>query len=49
MMNLLVEENAGDAREFYKYEERINGVNRMEVADLSQLTSYSFIALVPDE
>lgn len=49
MMNLLVEENAGDAREFYKYEERINGVNRKEVADLSQLTSYSFIALVPDE
>ncbi len=48
MMNLILEENAGNAEEYYKYEERINSVKLQDVRNLAKLKSYSFVALVPE-
>jgi len=48
VMNALVQEElAGDAREFYKYEERINSIKLKDVQSLSKIKGYSSIALVP--
>ncbi len=48
MMNLVAEENAGNAEEYYKYEDRINSVKLVDVKELSKLKGHSFIALVPE-
>ncbi len=51
MVNLLMDEMDGDAREFYEYEERIKKVNLDDVKALAKkvaLGDYSFFALVPE-
>ncbi len=48
MVDLISEENAGDAEEHYKYEERIKEVKLEDVRELSKLKNYSFVALVPE-
>ncbi|OGJ22074.1 hypothetical protein A3K73_06510 [Candidatus Pacearchaeota archaeon RBG_13_36_9] len=45
---LITEENAGNAEEFYKYEERINALKLEDVKKLAKLKNYSFMALVPE-
>jgi len=47
MNSLVQEELAGDAREFYRYEDKINSVKLEEVRKLSKIKGYSSIALVP--
>ena len=47
MINLILEENAGKAEEYYKYHDRINSVKLEDVRNLAKLKGYSFIALVP--
>ena len=47
MINLILEENAGKAEEYYKYHDRINSVKLKDVRNLAKLKGYSFIALVP--
>ena len=48
MIDLITEENAGNAEEYYRYEEQINSVKLEEVRKLAKLKGYSFIALVPE-
>ena len=48
MLNLILEENAGSAEEYYEYEQRINSIKLEDVRRLSRLNGYSFIALIPD-
>ncbi len=48
MTDLISEENAGNAEEYYKYEGRINSVKLEGVKKLAKLKGYSFIALVPE-
>ncbi len=48
MMGLICEENAGNAEEYYKYEERINSLNLEDVKKLAKIKNYSFMALVPE-
>jgi len=48
MVNLIAEENAGNAEEYYKYEKRVRDVKLEEVRKLAKLKGYSFIALVPE-
>ncbi len=48
MIGLILEENAGDVEEYYKYEDRINAIKLEEVRKLSKLKGYSFVALVPE-
>jgi predicted Zn-dependent peptidase len=47
MTELLFEEVGGDARNYYKYEDKINSVKLEDVRALSKLSGYSFAALVP--
>ncbi len=47
MVNLISEENAGNAEEYYKYEDRIKEVKLEDIKNLCKLDNYSFIALVP--
>jgi predicted Zn-dependent peptidase len=48
MLELVSEEIAGNAEEYYKYEERINSVKLEEVQNLGKLKGYSFVALLPE-
>ncbi len=48
MVDLLQDEIAGDASEYYRYEENIQKVKLKDVQELSKLKGYSFVALVPD-
>ncbi|MGV8151929.1 MAG: M16 family metallopeptidase [Candidatus Nanoarchaeia archaeon] len=48
MVELLSEEIAGDASNYYNYEENINKVKLDDVKKLTKLKGYSFVALVPD-
>ncbi len=48
MLELISEENAGNAGEYYKYEERINKLKLEEVKKLVKLKGYSFFALLPE-
>jgi len=48
MRVLIQEENAGNAEEYYKYDERIEKVKLEDVRKLARLGGYSFVALVPD-
>lgn len=49
MVGLLQEEIAGNAKEFYEYEDKINSVKLNQVQNLSNIKSYSFSALIPEE
>lgn len=48
MTELIYEENANNATEYYKYEERINNLKLEEVKKLVKIKGYSFMALVPE-
>jgi len=48
MMGLITEENAGNAENYYKYEERINSLKLEDLKKLAKLKAYSFMALVPE-
>jgi predicted Zn-dependent peptidase len=48
MIDLLSEEIAGNAENYYKYQENINSAKLEDVKKLSKLKAYSFAALVPD-
>ncbi len=48
MIELLQEEIGGDAKNYYKYEEKINKVKLSDVRKLSKLQGYSFVALLPE-
>ncbi len=48
MVELIAEELAGNAEEYYDYEKKINSVKLDDVRGLSKLKGYSFVALVPD-
>ncbi len=45
---LLMEELAGSAEEFYKYEQRISELKLQDVKKLGRLKGYSFVALIPE-
>jgi len=47
MVNLISEENAGNAEEHYKFEEKINKIKLKDVRELGNLKDYSFYALLP--
>lgn len=48
MGSLVSEEGAGDAEEYYSYEERINKLKLDEVREISKLKSFSSFALIPE-
>ena len=48
MVNLLVHEIIGDAKDFYEFEKRISEVKLEDVKDLARIKDYSFFALVPE-
>lgn len=48
MAELIYEENAGNAEEYYKFEEKIGNLKLDDIRKLAKLKGYSFIALVPD-
>lgn len=47
MNALMIEEAAGNAEEYYRYEERINAIKLEDVRSLSKLKAYSSFSLVP--
>ena len=49
LFNLISYELDGDAREFYKFEERINAVKLQDVKKMARIKKYSFFALVPEK
>jgi len=48
LINLLLEEIDGDAKEFYEYEKNISEVKLKDVRELAKIKNYSFLALVPE-
>lgn len=48
MVNLLVYEVDGNAKEFYDFEKKIRTVTLKDVKDLARIKNYSFFALVPE-
>jgi len=48
LVNLLVSEINGNAKEFYEFEKNILKVSLEDVKELSKIKDYSFFALVPD-
>ncbi len=48
MVNLLLYEIDGDAKEFYEFEKNISSVKLEDVKKLAKLKDYSFLALVPE-
>ena len=48
MVNLLMHEIDGDAREFYEFEKNIRNVKLQDVKELARIKKYSFFALLPD-
>ncbi len=49
MINLLLHEINGNAKEFYEFEKKIKEVKLKDVKDLAKLKNYSFFALVPED
>ena len=47
--HLLYEELTGDAKEYYKYPERISAVRLEDVRNLSRIKNYGYIEVVPDK
>ena len=48
LVNLLLHEIDGDAREFYEFEKNISAVKLKDVKQLAKIKKYSFFALVPE-
>jgi predicted Zn-dependent peptidase len=48
LINLLLNEIDGDAREFYEFEKRIKAVKLNDVKKMAKIKDYSFFALVPE-
>jgi predicted Zn-dependent peptidase len=48
MINLLMHEIDGDAREFYDFEKKIREVKLQDVKELAKMKRYSFFALIPE-
>ncbi len=48
MTELIYEENAGNAREYYKFQEKISRLKLENIKKLARLKGYSFIALIPE-
>ncbi|MCK9568319.1 insulinase family protein [Candidatus Pacearchaeota archaeon] len=48
MVNLLMHEIDGDAREFYDFEKNIRNVKLQDVKELAKIKKYSFLALLPE-
>ena len=46
--NLLREQMVGDAKEYYKYSERISSVTLEEIKKVASIKNYAFVALTPD-
>ncbi len=49
LVNLLINEIDGNARDFYDYEKNIRAVKLEDVKKLARIKKYSFIALVPND
>jgi predicted Zn-dependent peptidase len=49
LFSLLLEEIAGNAEEYYKFEERINAVKLEDVRKLAKIKSISTFSLIPEE
>lgn len=47
MTAMILEENAGKAEEYYRYEEKIKDIKLKDVRSLAKLPGYSFLALIP--
>ncbi len=48
LINLLINEIDGDAREFYNFEKNINAVKLNDVKKMAKIKKYSFLALIPE-
>jgi predicted Zn-dependent peptidase len=48
MVNLLMHEIDGDARNFYEFEKNIRSVKLKDVKNLAKIKKYSFLALIPE-
>ena len=48
MVNLLLHEIDGDAKEFYDFEKNIRAVKLEDVKNLAKIKKYSFFALIPE-
>ncbi len=48
LINLLLEEIDGNAKEFYEYEKNILDVKLKDVKNLAKIKKYSFLALIPN-
>jgi predicted Zn-dependent peptidase len=48
LINLLINEIDGNAREFYDFEKNINAVKLVDVKKMAKIKKYSFLALVPE-
>jgi predicted Zn-dependent peptidase len=48
LVNLLLYEIDGNAREFYNFVKNVNDVKLKDVKDLAKIKDYSFFALVPE-
>ncbi len=48
MVNLLISEIEGNAKDFYDFEKNISDVKLEDVKDLAKIKDYSFFALVPE-
>jgi predicted Zn-dependent peptidase len=46
--NLLREQMMGDAKEYYKYTEKISAVTLDDIRQIADMKDYGFVALVPD-
>jgi predicted Zn-dependent peptidase len=49
LINLLLHEIDGNAKEFYNFEKNINAVRLKDVKKLAKIKDYSFLALVPQD
>jgi len=49
MRDLILEENAGNAGEYYEYEKKLAAVKLADVQNLAKLKNYSFLALIPNK
>jgi len=49
MVNLLLHEISGNAKDFYEFEKNILDVKLADVKDLAKINKYSFFALVPED
>ncbi len=48
LINLLINEIDGNAKEFYNFEKNINAVKLKDVRKMAKIKKYSFLALVPE-